>query len=246
VARFEGKVALVTGAGSGLGQATARRLAEEGATVACLDIDADAAKATAASIGDGARPIACNVTDETSVADAVAEAVAELGRLQVVCNIAGIGGSAHTDQETLERWNRILAVNLTGTFLVCRAVLPHLLDGGGVIVNIASTAGLIGQPYQAAYCASKGGVVQFTRSLADEYIERGVRVVAIAPGGMDTPLLGHFAAPEGAKLKKWNKLTSPMGFAQPDDVANAVLFAASDEARFVTGAIISVDGGITL
>jgi NAD(P)-dependent dehydrogenase (short-subunit alcohol dehydrogenase family) len=246
VARFEGKVALVTGAGSGLGQATARRLAEEGAVVACLDIDADAAKATAAAIGDAARPIECNVTDETSVNDAVAEAAAELGRLELVCNIAGIGGSAHTHEETLERWNRILAVNLTGTFLMCRATLPHLLDGGGVIVNIASTAGLIGQPYQAAYCASKGGVVQLTKSLADEYIEQGVRVVAIAPGGMDTPLLGHFAAPEGAKLKKWNKLTSPLGFAQPDDVANAVLFAASDEARFVTGTVISVDGGITI
>jgi NAD(P)-dependent dehydrogenase (short-subunit alcohol dehydrogenase family) len=246
VGRFEGKVALVTGAGSGLGQATARRLAEEGASVACLDIDADAAKATAAGIGDGATPVRCDVTDETSVREAVAEAVAQLGPPQVVCNVAGIGGSAHTHEETLERWSRILAVNLTGTFLVCRETLPHLLEGGGVIINIASTAGLIAQPYQAAYCASKGGVVQLTRSLADEYIERGIRVVAIAPGGMDTPLLGHFAAPEGAKLKKWNKLTSPMGFAQPDDVANAVVFAASDEARFVTGAIIAVDGGITI
>ena len=188
----------------------------------------------------------CDVTDEVSVREAVAEAVAQLGPPQVVCNVAGIGGSAHTHEETLERWSRILAVNLTGTFLVCRETLPLLLDGGGVIVNIASSAGLIAQPYQAAYCASKGGVVQLTRSLADEYIERGVRVVAIAPGGMDTPLLGHFAAPEGAKLKKWNKLTSPMGFAQPDDVANAVVFAASDEARFVTGAIIAVDGGITI
>ena len=245
--RFEGKVALVTGAGSGLGQATARRLAEEGASVACLDIDVDAAKATAESIGDAARPVSCNVTDEVSVRDAVAEAVSALGRPDVLCNIAGVGGSAHTHEETLERWNRILAVNLTGMFLVCRETLPHFLEAGrGVIVNIASTAGLIAQPYQAAYCASKGGVVQLTKSLADEYIERGIRVVAIAPGGIDTPLLNDFAAPEGARLKKWNKLTSPMGFATPDDIANAVLFVASDEARFVTGVTVAVDGGITI
>jgi NAD(P)-dependent dehydrogenase (short-subunit alcohol dehydrogenase family) len=246
VARFEGKIAVVTGAGSGLGRATATALAAEGASIACLDIDADAAKATAASIGDAARPIACDVTNEASVADAIAEVVAEMGRPQVVCNVAGIGASAHTHEETLERWNRILAVNLTGTFLVCRATLPHLLDGGGVIVNIASSAGLIGQPYQAAYCASKGGVVQFTKSIADEYIERGVRVVAIAPGGIDTPLLGAFAAPEGANLKKWNKLTSPLGFAKPEDVAHAVLFAASDDAAFITGSVIDAGGGITI
>src|SRR5262249_9744157 len=136
---------------------------------------------------------------------------------------------------------------LTGTFLVTQAALPHLLDGGGAVVNIASNAGLMAQPYSAAYCASKGGVVQLTRSLADEYIERGVRVNCIAPGGIDTPLQDAFRnAPEGVDFRKLAKVRTPLGTAKPEEIAALVAFVASDEGRYMTGAIVSIDGGLTM
>jgi NAD(P)-dependent dehydrogenase (short-subunit alcohol dehydrogenase family) len=144
-------------------------------------------------------------------------------------------------------WQRIIAVNLTGTFLVCRAALPHLLDGGGVIVTIASNAGLMSQPYSAAYCASKGGVVQLTRALADEYLERGVRVNCIAPGGIDTPLQDAFRnAPEGLDFRKLAKIRTPLGTARPEEIAALIAFVASDEGRYMTGSVLSIDGGLTM
>src|SRR5262249_25535345 len=144
-------------------------------------------------------------------------AVADLGRPSVLVNCAGIGKFAHAHEMPFEEWSQIIAVNLTGTFLMAQAVLPYLLDGGGNIVNIASNAGLMGQPYSAAYCASKGGVVQLTRALADEYLSRGVRVNAIAPGGIATPLQKMFRLPEGADPKAIAKLVSPLGNSQPDE-----------------------------
>lgn len=247
--RFKGQTAIVTGAGSGLGRATALRLATEGAAVACLDVAADSAEATAAAIreaGGKAGAYRVDVSDPASVRAAVSAAAQDLGRPSVLVNSAGIGKFAHSHEMPFEDWSRIIAVNLTGSFLMAQAVLPYLLEDGGNIVNIASNAGLMGQPYSAAYCASKGGVIQLTRALADEYLHRGVRVNAVAPGGIATPLQHAFKLPEGADHKAIRKLMSPLGNAQPEEVATLVAYVASAEARYMTGSIVSIDGGLTI
>lgn len=245
--RLAGRVAVVTGAGSGIGRATAIRLGQEGAAVGCLDIAEDAAQDTAAVItSTGGRSVAvgCNVADPASGQAAVATVVETLGPPTLLCNIAGIGKFAHSHEMPLADWQRIIDVNLTGTFLMCQAVLPHLLAHGGSIINTASNAGLIGQSYSAAYCASKGGVVMLTKALANEYIKAGVRVNAIAPGGTDTAIQRSFDLPQGADPKFLYKIMSPLGMAQPEELASLFAYVASDEARYMTGSIVSMDGGI--
>lgn len=248
--RFEGQTAIVTGAGSGLGRATAKRLGAEGAAVACLDVNRDAAEETAAGVqsdgGGKARAYAVDVSDPTSVKSAVTGAAHDLGRPSVLVNSAGIGKFHHATDVPFEEWQRIIAVNLTGTFLMCQATLPFLLDGGGNIVNIASNAGLMGQPYSVAYCASKGGVVNLTRALSDEFIKRGVRVNCVAPGGIETPLQDQFrVVPEGLDWTLLGKVRSHLGNAKPEEVAAFIAFVASAEGRYMAGAILSIDGGIT-
>ncbi len=225
------------------------RLAAEGAAVACLDLVLDAAQQTAAGIveaGGAARAYFVDVSEPQSVRAAVSAAATDLGRPSVLVNCAGIGKFAHSHEMPFEDWSRIIGVNLTGSFLMAQAVLPYLLEDGGTIVNIASNAGIMGLPYSAAYCASKGGVIQLTKALADEYLKRRVRVNAVAPGGIATPLQQAFRLPLDADPKAIRKAVSPLGNAQPEEVAALIAFVASDEARYMTGSIISIDGGLTI
>jgi NAD(P)-dependent dehydrogenase (short-subunit alcohol dehydrogenase family) len=245
--RLAGRSALVTGGASGIGAATALRLAAEGATVLAVDLNAEGLKATAAALPDGATgsitPHVADVSDEDAVAATVALAVENGGGLDVVANIAGILRAAHSTEHSLELWDQVIRVNLTSTFLVCRAALPHLLDGGGVIVNSASTSAEFGHPWMAAYAASKGGVAALTHTLAVEYSKRGVRVNAIAPGSVRTGMTKGLDFPADADFDLIPRIMSPIGPGDPASVASVVAMLASDDGAHISGEIIRIDGG---
>ena len=239
MSRFDGKVLFVTGGGSGLGAATARRFAAEGGSVAVADLDGDAASAVAEEL-PSAVAIACDVSDETSVVAAVTAAHERLGRLDCVFNSAGFVRFTPIEELSLEEWNRMLAVHLTGTFLVCRAALPVLREsGGGAIVNMASASALLARPNLGAYAAAKGGVISFSRQLALDAHDYGVRVNVIAPGSVQTPLLtGVYdsgSVPHAIQPR----------VAAPEEIAATVCFLLSDDASFVTAALVVADGGAT-
>jgi NAD(P)-dependent dehydrogenase (short-subunit alcohol dehydrogenase family) len=240
VRRFEGRTALVTGAASGIGRAACLRLAEEGARVVCADVELAGAEKTA--LDAGGRALACDVSRETDVERAVAAAVVHGGgRLDALVHCAGILRFTHTHEETLEAWNRILAVNLTGTFLACRAALPYLVASRGAIVLMSSTAALKAHPWAAAYSASKGGVQALTLALAVEYGKQGVRVNCVCAGAIETPIKQAFELPEGADPKLLNRIMPLTRFGQPEDCAAAIAFLASDDARHVNGEFLRVD-----
>ena len=237
-------MALVTGAGSGIGRATVHRLVDEGATVLAADLSEEGLATTAKDAG---RPEAVTafVGDVSSpqLGPAAVAAALALGPLRLVVNSAGILRFEHSHDVTPASWQRILDVNLTGTFLVCQAAIPALLETKGAIVNVASTAALAAHPWAAAYSASKGGVLALTRTLAIEYAKQGLRVNAVCPGSIDTPITDAFSLPEGADPKLLHRIMSPVGMGSPDVVAAAIAYLGSDDAVHVNGADLRIDGG---
>ncbi|VVJ18710.1 Dehydrogenases with different specificities (related to short-chain alcohol dehydrogenases) [Amycolatopsis camponoti] len=255
--RLRDRRILVTGAGSGIGRATTFRLMDEGAWVIGTDVSEEGLIETQkAAPRGGLTTYVMDVADEESVAFGVRSAVDALGGLDVVVNAAGILLASHTHETSLELWNRVLAVNLTGTFLVTRAALPSLLESeNGVVVNFSSTSASFAHPYMAAYCASKGGIQAFTHSLALEYSKQGLRAVSIAPGSVKSGITDSALSwlPQNIDVSLFARLlpilptdhTTEVGnpVADPETVAGVVAMLASDDGRFITGTEIRIDGG---
>jgi NAD(P)-dependent dehydrogenase (short-subunit alcohol dehydrogenase family) len=242
--RFANRVALVTGAASGIGRATAARLGAEGARLWCLDVQAlETLLGEMRAAGTEADGQPCDVSDEASVEAAVGACVGRWGRLDVLCNVAAILRFDHFHELRTADWNRVLAVNLTGTFFACRVGLPHLLAARGNIVNVASTAAIHGQPWAAAYAASKGGILALTKSIAIDYAKQGLRANAVLPCDIATPMFQEFRLPEGADPKLVRRVMAPRGSGRPEDVAGVIAMLASDDGAHMTGATIQIDGG---
>lgn len=243
--RFEGERVLVTGAASGIGRATVARLVDEGASVLAVDRSADGLQETLERATGPGRAVAhiADVTDESAVGAAVAGAVSEFGGLDVLVNVAGIHRTTPIEELSVEDLRDLFSVNLVGTALFCRDALPHLSDGGGVIVNVASSSATQGSPYMTAYSASKGAVVSFSRSLAAEVVGRGVRVATISPGTISTPLTGGDVLPSHLDARYFGRIASLMGNGRPEQVAGTIAFVASEDGSYVTGTDLLIDGG---
>ena len=242
MAALQDKVALVTGASSGLGAETAQLLSRLGATVFGMGRDTGRLADVFAGVERGAYA-SVDIASAQACRDGVEQCVREFGGLDVLVNVAGRHQMRRTESMTDDDWARDLAVNLNGPFYLCRAAVPHLLERRGNIINVASIAGVEGQAYSAGYCAAKHGLIGLTRALAVEYTADRLRVNAICPGGMLTPQLEQFSAPDNPNYDLIMRTAAPRGFMQPSDVANVIAFLASDAAAAIHGAVYRVDNG---
>ena len=251
--RFQNKTVVVTGGGGGIGGATCRRFAGEGASVAVFDLNLDAAEKVAAGIraeGGRAQAFRCDITDRASVDAAVIEAEKSLGAIDVLVNNAGWDVFKPFTKTEPAQWNKLIAINLTGALHMHHAVLPGMASRKkGRIVNIASDAARVGSSGEAVYAACKGGLVSFSKTIAREHARHGVTVNVVCPGPTDTALFADYKEGAGNPEKLMEAFTRsiPLGrIGQPDDLPGAIVFFASDDAAFVTGQVLSVSGGLTM
>ena len=242
---MSGKAALVTGAAGGLGRATAIALAKAGAQVCIVDHNAAGLADTQALIGEQAFVHATDLSQPESCKAAVEAAVNAFGRLDALCNVAGILKLANSHEMALADWNLVIAVNLTAPFLLSQAAIPHLLKTEGAIVNVSSLAAHIGEAYSAAYCASKGGISQMTKAMAMEYLKQPIRINAISPGGMATPIGASFIPPAGADPELLSRFRPIRGLVEVEDMADMIAYLASPASKGFHGADIQMDQGIT-
>jgi dihydroanticapsin dehydrogenase len=247
--RLEGKVTIVTGAGSGIGRASAMRFAEEGARVTCVDIDAATVEETAAMIGDAAWPVTCDIADPAQVQAYTDDTVRRWGRLDVAFQNAGVNLPGVFHEVPDDVIDRTLDVNVKGTMYGCRYAIPYMLgQGGGSLINTTSVNGIVAEPYLTVYAASKGAIVMLSKGIALDYAKKGIRCNAIAPGWVDTPVNYAHAEMLGGLAHVYATIDSfqPIGRpGEPREIANCALFLASDESSFVTGTVLVADGAMT-
>lgn len=243
---MSGRVALVTGAASGLGRACARKLAEAGAQLCLVDVNQAGLEETAGMLGNAAvLTHAADLADPDACTGAVAAAVDRFGRLDALCNIAGIIRMAHTPEMPREHYLQTIAINLNAPFFLSQAAIPHLLENNGAIVNCASSAAFLGEAYAAAYCATKAGLVNMTKAMAMEYARKPIRINAVAPGGMITNISNGMTFPSEAEMDLVARYSGLRGQVEVDDVADLVTLLASPAGRSYHGACVSIDAGIT-